>query len=66
MLESSSQDGAFRALQTPGGVETIICDRWALFCSRVMLRTPGRAEAHSVVLQTTLGLGGDAVGKVPT
>lgn len=34
--------------------------------SWVMLRTPGPAQAHSVVLQRALGLGGDIVGRVPT
>lgn len=62
--EPGSEDRALR--RTPGGVEALVGEPWALFCSRVTLRTPGRAQAHSVVIQTTLGLGGDIVDKVPT
>lgn len=50
----------------PRGAETIVRDQLALLCSRVTLRTPGRAQAYAVVLQTRLGLGGDIFDKVPT
>lgn len=50
----------------PRGTEAIVRDQRVLSCSRVTLRTPGRAQAYAVVLQTRLVLGGDIFDKVPT
>lgn len=61
-----SNSGGWCFSSDPRVTETIVCDQRALLCSRVTLRTPGRAQAHAVVLQTRLGLGGDIFDKVPT
>lgn len=58
------EDGALP--QTPVVQKRRLDDQQVLLCSRVTLRTPGRAQAYAVVLQTRLGLGGDIFDKVPT
>lgn len=58
------EDGAFP--QTPVVQKRQFDEQQVPLCSRVTLRTPGRAQAYAVVLQTRLGLGGDIFDKVPT